>query len=86
MDGQQVPSGYCLRVGVRGQAMGCSGVSYLMGFDVPKEGDMLLDVDGIPVVIDPRQSMFVMGMEIDWHEDSEQKGFVFNNPTKRVEN
>ena len=85
VQGQNVPPGYCLRVGIRGQAMGCAGVSYLLGFDEARPGDMVETVDGIPVVIDPKHSMFVMGMEIDWHEDEEQQGFVFNNPLKRAE-
>lgn len=85
IDGQKVPEGYCLRVGVRGGLTGCGGVSYLLGFDMPKEEDMLETVDGIPVIIDRKQSMYVMGMEIDWHEDEDQQGFVFNNPSKRAD-
>lgn len=81
---QQALTGtYALRVGVKGAAMGCAGVSYLLGFDNPQPTDILADIQGIPVVIDPKHSMFVMGMEIDWHEDEHQRGFVFNNPTKR---
>lgn len=81
----QVPAGAALRVGIKGAAMGCAGVSYLLGFDQPQEADIRGEVAGIPVLIDPRHSMFVLGMEIDWHEDEDQRGFVFNNPTKRVE-
>jgi iron-sulfur cluster assembly protein len=80
-----VPVGAALRVGIKGAAMGCAGVSYLLGFDQAQANDIRGEVAGIPVLIDPRHSMFVLGMEIDWHEDEHQRGFVFNNPTKRVD-
>lgn len=83
MQGEQVPEGYRLRVGVRGGGPACASVSYLLGFDSKKDGDMEYEVDGIPVVIDRAQSMYVLGMEIDWHEDEAQRGFVFNNPAMR---
>lgn len=82
---QQVPEGAGLRVGIKGAAMGCAGVSYLLGFDQAQENDIRGEVAGIQVLIDPRHSMFVMGMEIDWHEDAHQRGFVFNNPSKRAD-
>lgn len=81
MDGEGVPDNYCLRVGMRGG--GCGGMSYLLGFDEPKENDLSYEVDGIPVVIDRAHSMYVLGMEIDWHEDEAQQGFVFNNPKEK---
>jgi iron-sulfur cluster assembly protein len=82
---EQVPMGVYLRVGIQGGAPGCAGVSYLLGFDQPQPTDQKYEVSGIPVVIDPRHSMYVLGMEIDWHEDEHQRGFVFNNPTARAE-
>ena len=85
MHGESVPAGYSLRVGVRGGGPACASVSYLLGFDAQKENDMAFVVDEIPVVIDRAQSMYVMGMEIDWFEDENQRGFVFNNPSQRKE-
>jgi iron-sulfur cluster assembly protein len=85
MQGESVPAGYCLRVGVRGGGPACASVSYLLGFDAQKESDLSYEVDGIPVVIDRAQSMYVLGMEIDWFEDETQRGFVFNNPSQRKE-
>ena len=83
LDSSQVPEGYRLRVGVRTQGMACAGMSFMLGFDKKKEEDMEMVVDGIPVVMDRRHSMYLLGMEIDWHEDEHQKGFVFNNPSQR---
>ena len=85
MQGENVPKDYRLRVGVRGGGPACASVSYLLGFDSKKESDLEYEVDEIPVVIDRSQSMYVLGMEIDWHEDESQRGFVFNNPTLRKE-
>lgn len=85
MQGENVPKDYRLRVGVRGGGPACASVSYLLGFDSKKETDLEYEVDGIPVVIDRAQSMYVLGMEIDWHEDESQRGFVFNNPSLRKE-
>lgn len=85
MQGENVPEGYRLRVGVRGGGPACASVSYLLGFDGKKDGDLEYEVDGIPVLIDRAQSMYVLGMEIDWYEDESQRGFVFNNPTMRKE-
>lgn len=81
MAGENVPENYCLRVGMRGG--GCGGMSYLLGFDAKKENDIEYEVDGIPVLVDRAHSMYVLGMEIDWHEDESQQGFVFNNPKEK---
>lgn len=84
MNSEAVPSEYFLRVGVKGGGPACASVSYLLGFDSKREADLVYEVDGILVVIDRAQSMYVLGMEIDWHEDENQKGFVFNNPSQRA--
>lgn len=83
MASEAVPDTYALRVGVNGGGPACASVSYLLGFDEKREADIEYMVDGIPVVIDRTQSMYVLGMEIDWHEDENQRGFVFNNPKLR---
>ncbi len=83
MSSEAVPDSYSLRVGVAGGGPACASVSYLLGFDEKREADIEYVVDGIPVVIDRAQSMYVLGMEIDWFEDDSQRGFVFNNPSQR---
>ncbi len=75
---QEVPGNYFLRVGMRGG--GCGGMGYVLGFDKVRDNDIRYEIDGLAVVIDRAHSMYVLGMEIDWHEDEHQKGFVFNNP------
>ena len=67
-----------LRVGVKGG--GCSGLSYLLEMDVKTERDEVFEVDRIPCIIDPAHSMYLFGMEIDWKNGLDARGFIFNNP------
>ena len=78
MGEQNVPSEYGLRVGVKGG--GCSGFSYILGFDVQKEKDQLFEVNGLKVLMEKSHSMYLLGMEIDWLEGLNNRGFTFNNP------
>ncbi len=81
MQEQNIPEGYGLRVGVKGG--GCSGFSYLLGFDVQKEKDQVYQIDGMQIFIDQAHGMYLIGMEIDWHEGLNNRGFVFNNPNAK---
>ncbi|WP_114747712.1 HesB/IscA family protein [Pleomorphovibrio marinus] len=76
---KNIPGDYGLRVGVKGG--GCGGVSYALGFDKPKEGDQLFEWKGIEVLIEKRHVMFLMGMEIDFYEGDDARGFTFVNAT-----
>lgn len=75
---QKVPENYGLRVGVKGG--GCSGFSYLLGFDEKKEKDQEYDFDGIKVLMEKSHGIYLLGMEVDWHEGLNNRGFIFNNP------
>lgn len=78
---QDVPEGHGLRVGVKGG--GCSGFSYVLGFDKQKEQDESFDVNGIKVFINKAEFIHLLGMEIDWVEGTHQRGFSFNNPNAK---
>ena len=67
-----------LRVGVKGG--GCSGLSYVLGFDDKQENDEEYDIEGIKVVMNPAHGIYLMGMEIDWHGGLNARGFTFTNP------
>ena len=69
---------YGLRVGIKGG--GCYGFSYLLGFDKKSEKDMEFDFGGMKVFMEKSHSMYLMGMEIDFHNDLNNRGFIFNNP------
>ncbi len=75
---KNIPEGYFLRVGVKGG--GCGGMSYLLGFDKPKNDDQQFEVEGIPVLIEKKHFMFLMGMEVDFFEGHDTRGFTFVNP------
>jgi iron-sulfur cluster assembly protein len=75
---KNVPSEYGLRVGVQGG--GCSGLSYLLGFDKPKDQDETFDIEGVTLIMDKKHAMYVLGMEVDFQDGLNARGFVFNNP------
>ena len=75
---QSIPEGYGLRVGVRGG--GCSGMSYVLGFDKLREHDLTFDYEGISLYIDKRHGLYLMGTKIDYHVGLNARGFTFNNP------
>lgn len=70
-----IPSGYGVRVGVRGA--GCSGVSYVLGFDEPEQGDEKYETDDFSVLIAKKDLMYLLGITLDFIEDAEVRGFVF---------
>ncbi|QNF33834.1 iron-sulfur cluster assembly accessory protein [Adhaeribacter swui] len=78
MQDKNVPTDYGLRVGVQGG--GCSGMSYLLGFDKKKDGDEAYEIDGIQLIMDKKHGMYVMGMQIDFQDGLNARGFTFNNP------
>jgi iron-sulfur cluster assembly protein len=78
MRDKNVPEDYGLRIGVQGG--GCSGMSYLLGFDKQKDADELFDVNGLALIMDKKHAMYVMGMEVDFQDGLNARGFVFNNP------
>ena len=78
---QQIPADHALRVGVTGG--GCSGFSYVLGFDLPKENDDQFEVSGIRVLMEKAHAIYLLGMEIDWVEGLNNRGFSFNNPNAK---
>ena len=79
MENKSIPEGYGLRIGVKG-GMGCAGLGYMLGFDKPKEGDITYSINEIPVHVEKRQTMYLIGLEVDFYEGSDARGFTFNPP------
>ena len=74
-----IPESHGLRVGVKGG--GCSGLSYVLGFDAePKPGDKVFELLGITVYTDPKSLFYLSGTQLDFQDGLNGKGFVFNNP------
>lgn len=81
MSDKSVPADYGLRIGVQGG--GCSGMSYLLGFDKAKDTDEIYELDGVQLIMDKKHGMYVMGMEVDFQDGLNARGFVFKNPTAK---
>lgn len=67
-----------LRLGVIGG--GCSGLSYKIDFDAPKEKDHVLSFGDIKVYIDLKSAIYLKGITLDFKDGLNGKGFVFVNP------
>ena len=67
-----------LRVGVKGG--GCSGMTYVLGFDKPEEGDEHFEIEGIQCVMNKSHQLYLFGMEVDWQGGLNSRGFTFSNP------
>ena len=81
MEDQSVPTDYGLRVGVKGG--GCSGFSYVLGFDQQTDKDQVYLVNGIKVFMEKAHGLYLLGMEIDWVEGLNNRGFTFTNPNAK---
>ena|SRR5580765_267175 len=67
-----------LRIGVKGG--GCSGLSYILGFDEKKEADQLFESNGLSFIMNPSHGIYLTGMEIHWEDGLNARGFSFSNP------
>ena len=72
-----------VRIAVQGG--GCSGLSYsiqpqVSGVDEIDEEDILLDISGLKVYIDPYSGDVLKNTVVDYVFTLQQKGFKFMNP------
>lgn len=68
-----------LRIAVRGG--GCSGFEYALDFETEaREGDMVLEYDGLKLFIDPISGRYLEGTTIDYSLGMAGTGFKFHNP------
>lgn len=78
-ESNNVPEEYFLRMGA--QSGGCSGFQYIIGFDSDvKEMDKEITIDDVNIVIDRKSLFYLQGVTLDYVDDTNGKGFVFNNP------
>ncbi|MEP6595952.1 MAG: iron-sulfur cluster assembly accessory protein [Ginsengibacter sp.] len=78
MDEPGFDSSKYLRVGVKGG--GCSGMSYILGFDARDEKDDFFEIQGVPFIVNPTHGIYLTGMEIHWETGLNSRGFTFTNP------
>jgi iron-sulfur cluster assembly accessory protein len=70
-----------LRLRVAVQPGGCSGLQYQLFFDERSlDGDLELDVSGVPIVVDRMSAPYLGGATIDFTDTIEQQGFTIDNP------
>jgi Iron-sulfur cluster assembly accessory protein len=67
-----------LRVGVKGG--GCSGMTYILDFDTKQGDDEIYESDGFRFIMNNSHQIYLYGMEIDWQDGLNSRGFVFKNP------
>ena len=72
---KNIPADYGLRVGAKGG--GCAGTSFIIGFDRPKEHDMMYTIADLPVYIQKKDVLFLLGTEVDFYEGNDTRGFTF---------
>lgn len=71
-------AGQRLRVFV--ESGGCSGFQYGMSFDFQKEGDELIESEGVTILMDEASLAYMGGSTIDFDDGLHGKGFDIRNP------
>lgn len=67
-----------LRVAVEGG--GCSGLSYKLGLDHRTETDVIFENYGVEVIVNSDHLLYLEGIEIDYPDGLDARGFTFDNP------
>ena len=67
-----------LRVGVRGG--GCSGFQYMLAFDEQRDGDTVIESQGIRLLVDNASAPYVRGATVDFVDGLQGAGFKVDNP------
>ncbi|MXV51885.1 iron-sulfur cluster assembly accessory protein [Pedobacter sp. HMF7647] len=78
IDQQELGPDYGLRLGVEGG--GCAGMNYILGFDQMKDGDQEYNIEGIRVFMHKAHGLYLVGMQVDFQDGLNARGFTFNNP------
>ena len=74
--------GMGIRLGVR--TTGCSGLAYVLEYiDTVNSEDIAFEQDGFVVVVDPKSSAYLEGLEVDYVRQGLNEGFEFINPQER---
>jgi iron-sulfur cluster assembly protein len=62
------------------EAGGCAGMQYGMTLDERKEGDEVVEKDGVRVLIDEFSAQYLRGSTIDFSDELSGAGFRIKNP------
>jgi iron-sulfur cluster assembly accessory protein len=75
---QENDPGLGLRIFVAGG--GCSGLQYGMTLDEQQDGDSVIALQGINVLVDEMSMGYISGSEVDYVDSLMGAGFTVNNP------
>ena len=78
---ESIPADHALRVGVKGG--GCSGMTYVLGFDKKEAGDVEYDINGVHVFMNKSHELYLFGMQVDFQQGLNARGFIFENPNAK---
>jgi iron-sulfur cluster assembly accessory protein len=75
------PAGRHLRIYV--EQGGCSGMQYGLVFDERRDGDVITEQLGVPVLVDAFSANYLRGTEVDFDDSLTGGGFKLRNPNAR---
>ena len=81
MESKEVPDDYSLRVG-RNNSASCGATSYVLGFDTRKSTDDSYLIEGVEVLINKKEMLFLIDLTLDYEDGEETSGFRFDKPTR----
>ena len=65
---------------------GCSGFQHKLDLDPtmnPKLDDVF-ELHGVSIVVDKRSSMYLGGVQVDYHDELHRSGFSVSNPNAKT--
>lgn len=79
---QRRGQGLGVRIGVK--TTGCSGLAYILEYvDEEISTDEKIENSGFNVYVDPKASVYIKGMTVDYVRNGLNEGFDFQNPNER---
>ena len=62
---------------------GCSGMQYGMVFDEKRDGDLVSELHGVGVLVDPVSAQYLRGTVVDFSNALTGGGFKISNPNAK---
>ena len=75
LQSDEIPNDSGIRIGAKEGGCGTSG--FTIGFDTKKEDDIEYVEHGLPVYINKKHVMYLIGKKIKYRDDGEEWGFEF---------